>query len=704
MQQSRHSRYLITALCAALSLAAAPAGDADGTAPVTSGAPLDVYNNFGFPMGFDVAKMDLSADPRQDFARFANGRWLDVATLPGDSAQLDGIGLLSRQVDRQVGVLLEEAAAASVTAPKGSPLQQVGDLYAAGMDVGRLQALGTTPLQPVWDRIARIDGRKALAEEIARLSLLTNQPVMFGVTVSLGLTDPTKVVVFAEDGALPLPVPEYYLAAESAHLREVYRDTVANTLALAGVPADQARARAAKILEMETRVASKKLTAVQDRDFGNAYREMPYADFKSLLGNVDLDSMYATLGLPTGGPVLVHQVPALQERNQMLRDYPLEDIKAYLQWEALRLTLPYLSPQLNDAQTPLVRALTGQAEGTKREKDVARAIRHGAGHSLSRLYVERYLPAETRADVEALVTSVRAELRERLVQNPWLTAPTRDYALQKFDRIKVIVGYPDQWIDYSGVDIRRDDFFGSMTRLNEFSARRALARFGQPPQRDLFDDPEHTLPIIVNAAYSPDRNDIEIAAAILQPPFYDHKADPVVNYCTLGAAIGHEFTHSLDSMGRLFDASGALRDWWAPVDIAAFNARSKNLIDQANAYQVLPGVHLNGELSSGENLADIGGLDLAYSALQKHLQAHPEANRTVDGFTPSQRCYLAWAQMWAEKIQPELLRQYAATDPHPPGAYRASMPMRNAQSFHDAFGVRPGDKMWLDPQKRVTMW
>lgn len=704
MHRSLRLRLCVAALSASLGFAAAPAIDAEGTPAFTSGPPPSADDNFGFPMGFDASKMDRSADPRQDFARYANGRWLDVATLPGDSAQLDGIGLLSRQVDRQVGKLLDDAAAASSTAPKGSPLQQVGDLYAAGMDVERLRALGTTPLQPVWDRIAKIDGPKALAEEVSRLSLLTNQPVMFGVTVSLGLTDPTKVVVFAEDGALPLPVPEYYLAAESAHLREVYRDTVADTLALAGVPADQAKARAAKILEMETRVAAKKLTAVQDRDFANAYREMSYADLKSLLGNFDLDTMYATLGLPTGGPVLVHQVPALQERNQMLRDYPLEDIKAYLQWEALRLTLPYLSPQLNDAQTPLVRALTGQAEGTKREKDVARAIRHAAGHSLSRLYVERYLPAGTRADVEALVTSVRAELRDRLVRNTWLTAPTRDYALQKFDRIKVIVGYPDQWIDYSSVDIRRDDFYGSMTRLNEFAARRALARFGQPPQRDLFDDPEHTLPIIVNAAYSPDRNDIEIAAAILQPPFYDHDADPVVNYCTLGAAIGHEFTHSLDSTGRLFDANGALRDWWTPVDIAAFDARSKNLIDQANAYQVLPGVHLNGQLSSGENLADIGGLSLAYSALTKYLRAHPEQDRPIGGFTPSQRCYLSWAQMWAEKIQPELLRQYASTDPHPPGAYRSSMPMRNAQSFHDAFGVRPGDRMWIDPKKRVTMW
>ena len=704
MTQSRYVRCLFAALCAAAGFAVAPAGDADGTAPLNSSDPLDVYNNFGFPLGFDVSKMDLSADPRQDFRRYAAGKWLDKATLPGDLGNLDSIGLLNKQVDRQVATLLVDAAAASPNAKKGTPLQQVGDFYAAGMDVERLKALGVAPLQPEWDRIAKIDGPMALAEELARLALLTNHPVFVDVGVTLDLVDPTKYVVAAGDPDLALPAREEYLTADLAPVRAAYLQTITDSLVLAGVPAEQAKARATKVLEIETRIAGKKLTEEQKRDVNATYQTRPYAEIKAALNPLDLDAYFQALGLPTGVDLLVTEADALKERGALLADYPLADIKDYLQWEVLRLMSPYLSPKFVDAQAPLTRALTGQAEMPKREKVVAGSVAHGVGHALGKLYVERYFPAQSRADAEAVLTNVRAELRQRLEQNTWLTAPTKSYALEKFDKIKIVVGYPDNWIDYSAVDVKRDDYYGNITRLNEFSRRRMLSRLGTPPAPDRFADPDHTLPTVVNAGYSPDMNGIEIPAAILQPPFYDPKADAAVNYCTLGAVIGHELTHSLDSFGRLFDANGALRDWWTPADIAAFDERSKNLIAQADAYEVVPGVHLNGRLSSGENLADLGGVMLGYNALQTHLKANPEDDRKIDGFTPQQRCFLAWAQVWAEKIQPELLRTHAATDPHPPGAYRMVAPARNHSGFYEAFGVRPGDKMWLDPKNRVSMW
>lgn len=704
MQQSRRSQYFAAALCAAVSIAIAPTGDADSSPPLTSGAPLDVYNNFGFPLGFDVSKMDLSADPRQDFRRYAAGKWLDKATLPGDLGNLDSIGLVNKQVERQVATVLVDAAAASPGAKKGTPLQQVGDLYAAGMDVERLKALGATPLQPEWDRIARIDGPKALAEELARLALLTNHPVFVDVGVTLDLKDPTKYVVAAGDPDLTLPAREDYLEADLAPVRAAYVQTITDSLVLAGLPAEQAKARAAKVLAIETRIAGKKLTEERKRDVNATYQTRPYAEIKAALSPLDLDAYFQALGLPTGVDLLVTEADALNERGALLADYPLADIKDYLQWEVLRLMSPYLSPEFVDAQAPLTRALTGQAEMPKREKVVAGSVAHGVGHALGKLYVERYFPAQSRADAEAVLTKVRAELRQRLEQNTWLTAPTKSYALEKFDKIKIVVGFPDKWIDYSAVDVKRDDYYGDITRLNEFSRRRMLSRLGTPPAPDRFADPDHTLPTVVNAGYSPDMNGIEIPAAILQPPFYDPKADAAVNYCTLGAVIGHELTHSLDSFGRLFDANGALRDWWTPADIAAFDERSKNLIAQADAYEVVPGVHLNGRLSSGENLADLGGVMLGYNALQTHLKANPEDDRKIDGFTPQQRCFLAWAQVWAEKIQPELLRTHAATDPHPPGAYRMVAPARNHSGFYEAFGVRPGDKMWLDPKNRVSMW
>lgn len=703
MNRSRRIRYL-AARCAALGLAVAAAGDSGCTVPSASAPPPDVDNNFGFPMGFDVSKMDTTADPRQDFARYAAGRWLDVATIPGDVANLDGLMLVTKRVERQVGDLLVDAAAASPKARKGTPLQQVGDLYAAGMDVGRLSSLGVAPLRPEWERIAKIDGPEALAEELARLSLLTNQPVIYDFSVSLGLEDPTRYVVTAADADLTLPAAEDYLAPDLAPVREAYVRMIVDTLMLAGVPAEEAQGRAAKVLEMETRIAAKKLTAEQKRDLRATYTTRPYAEVEALLGNLDLDTLFQALGLPTGGDLLVSEIDAMKERNALLAEYSLAETKAYLQWEALRLMSPYLSPAFVAARAPLDRASTGQLEMPKRGQVVANAISHSLGHALGQLYVERYFPARSRADAEAVVNDVRDELRARLEQNPWLTKPTRDYALEKLGKIKIVVGYPDEWIDYSAVDVERDDYFGNVTRLNEFAARRALARLGQPPADDAFADPDHTLPSIVNAAYSPTVNGIEIPAAILQPPLYDPEADAGVNYCTLGAVVGHELTHSLDSLGRLFDASGALRDWWAPADVAAFDQRSKNLIRQANAYEVLPGVHLNGQLSSGENLADIGGIMLGYRALQTHLKANPRDDRKIGGLTPQQRCFLAWAQIWAEKIQPGLLRQNAATDPHPPGAYRMVAPASNHQGFYDAFGIRPGDKMWVDPEDRVAIW
>lgn len=704
MSRTLPSRLSVTVLSVLLCVAASPQVDADGPAPFSSGPLPTAENNFGFPLAFDPSKMDTSVDPRQDFARYAAGKWMDVATIPGDSPYMSGIVLMGKRVERQITALLTDAAATSSTAPKGSPLQQVGDVYAAGMDVARLQQLGAAPLMPEWDRIARIDGPTALANELGRLQLLTNQPVVLGASVALDLEDPTRYTVVVTDADLPLPAQEDYLSPELAPVRDAYLKVVADSLALAGVPADQAKARAAKVLEMETRMARKKLTPVQKRDIHAAIQRMSYAELKAACPHLDIDALFTALGLPTSGEMLVADVGAVRERDAMLAEYPLEDTKAYLQWEALRMTNAYLSPTFVDMQAELSHALTGQVDAPKRERVVAQSISGSLGHALGRLYVERNFSAQSRADAEEVVGNVRKEFRKRLEQNTWLSASTRSYAIEKLDKMQIAVGYPEKWIDTSAVDIQRDDYFGDMTRLNEFAARRAIARLGKPPAEDGFADSKHTLPTIVNAAYSSDHNNIEIPAAFLQPPFYDPKADAAVNYCTLGAVIGQEITHGFDSMGRLFDATGALRDWWSEADGKAFVSRSKPLVEQANAYEVLPGVHLNGELSSGENLADIGGVMLGYEALQTHLQAQPQDNRKIDGFTPQQRCFLAWAQNWADKMHPGLLRMLAASDPHPPGVYRMVAPTRNLPGFYDAFGVRPGDKMWIAPDQRVDIW
>jgi putative endopeptidase len=326
------------------------------------------------------------------------------------------------------------------------------------------------------------------------------------------------------------------------------------------------------------------------------------------------------------------------------------------------------------------------------------------GHPLSQLYVAKYMTPESRREVEAMVARVKAQFRARIERNGWLSPETRAQALAKLDKTEIRVGYPSKWIDYTGVVVRRDDYAGNAMRLNEFMVRRELAKLGKPVELDHFAVPNSTLPIVINAGYDSSWNGIEIPAAFLQPPFYDAKADPAVNYCTMGAVIGHELTHGFDSQGRQYDATGNVRDWWTPADAKRFADETGKLARQADAFEILPGLHLNGAIEVTENLADVGGVALGYAALQEHLREHPEPNRTIDGFTPPQRCFLAWGQLWAAKVNDGALRQLLPVDGHPPGVYRMAAPSQHEKAFIDAFGIRAGDRMWLEPSARVTIW
>jgi predicted metalloendopeptidase len=689
------SRSLVLGAVVASALASA------ATPPV---AKPDASNNFGFPLSFDVSKMDPKANPRQDFSRYAAGRWLDAATIPSDRYGISGVELMTKNVEDQVRTVLTDAAARSPGAAKGTPLQQVGDLYASGMDVERLTQLKAEPIKAEWARIDAIDSPKALAGAVAHFGVALSDGTMLGAGIFPDPRDTTKYAIAFFGTQLPLSARENYLAPDMAKVREAYRALVIKDHVIAGIPLAEAQVRADTILAIETHIAQKQLTPEQMRDPNQRFKPMSYDQLKQLMSNFDVDSFFNALGLPTGHDVYVIDDGNTRERNAILGDLPLADVKVYLQWELLRGSAPYLTPEFTEAGLEFSRVLYGNIDAPKREKVVASSISGRLGHPLGRLYVDKYLAPKSKADAEALIGEIRAEFRTHLQNSPWLSAPTRAYAVEKLDKIAIKVGYPDKWIDYSSVDIRRDDFYGNVLRLNEFGARRNLAKFGQPVSEDGFAIPDSTLPTVVNAGYSSGRNGIEIPAAFLQPPFYSPNADAGVNYCTLGAVIGHEITHGFDSSGRLYDASGNVRDWWAPEDTKAFNERSQNLVKQASAYEVVPGLRLNGQLSSGENLADLGGLTLAYDALAKHLKAHPQENRKIDGLTPQQRCFAAWAQNWADKTQEGVLRQAALTDPHPPGTYRMFAPAQSIPGFYDAYGIRAGDKMWLDPKERVSIW
>jgi putative endopeptidase len=698
----RHLRSL-TGLALAASVAGAPflvpAARADEPPSATPAPPA----NFGYPLGFSIEKMDDTADPRSDFRRYAAGRWTDAARIPGDRVRIGALELLSDQVQGQLRTILEEAARTSASALPGSPLQQVGDLYASGMDTERLTQLGVTPLRPEWDRIAAVSTPGALAPVLARLVEVTGEPVVVAFGVSTDTKDRTRYAVYAFDGALPLGL-DNYLQPDAASIREGYVKKVAADLVLAGTRPDEAAVIAGKILEMETRIARKKLSPVDQHDPTKRFVRMPIAEVRTLLSNVDLDAYLRALGLPTPDEVIVSEGEALRERNAMLAQYPLADTKSYLRWELLRHTSAYLTPAFQEPALAFGRVLYGNIDAPPRAKLVAANISTKMGHPLSQVYVAKHFPAETKRAAEELVATIRAEFRGWLERNDWLSAQTRGYALEKLDKADIRVGYPTEWIDHTKVQIRRDDYLGNILRLNTFTVRRDNARLGQPVKEDGFAQAGSTLPIDINAAYNPSRNGIEIPAAFLQPPFYDPKADVAVNYCTTGAVIGHEITHGFDSSGRLYDAVGNVRNWWADADGQAFVARVQKLVAQADAYEVLPGLHLDGRLTVGENLADAGGVALGYGALKAYLKDHPDAKGKIDGFTPEQRCFLAWGQLWADKTNAGYLKQVTATDAHPDGVYRMVAPSQHEAGFFEAFGVKPGDPLWLDEKDRVKIW
>lgn len=686
----RHSTIAI-ALLGALSANGAGAQDAP------------IY--FGFPAGFSAGKMDTTASPRRDFTRYAAGRWFDAMEIPADQMGVSGLALMNKRTDVLLQQTVEAAARAAASAGKGSPAQQVGDLYAAGLDEARLKALGAAPLQPVFQRIRGIADKGQLAAEIARLQLETNDAILFGGVVIPGIRDKGRYVFLVSDSALMLGNFEDYYKPEAASYRTAYLKYVAEVLVLAGFDPGEARAFADKALAIETRVARVRQPLLEQNDPDKRFIPMAYADLKALTPAFDWDAYFATLGMSPPAEVTAIETRAMAERSAMLAELPLEDIRMFLAWEYLRRVAGRLSTDFDGPRLALARTYYGAGYALPaRPKQVVQALAAAIGHPLARLFVERHFSPESKRAVEDMVRRVHAEFRARLEKNRWLTERTRRQALAKLDKVKITVGYPEKWIDYAGVDIRPGDYFGNLARISEFLARRNLARWGGPVAEDEFADPAATLPTVINAAYDPMRNAIEIPAAFLQAPVYDPKGDPAINFCTIGAVIGHEITHGFDSGGRHYDEIGRVRNWWVKADEVKFNKETQKLVRQSRAFQVLPGLHANGELTVTENLADVGGVAFAHGALSRYLKEHPEEDRVIDGLTQAQRCFVAWGQIWSDKMREGFLRQITATNPHAVGQYRAFAASQHEPGFFKAFGIRPGDPMWLAPKDRARIW
>jgi len=642
--------------------------------------------------GLDLSAMDTRVMPCENFYQYANGCWLATAVIPAEYAS-GGVGV--EVTERNLALLrtLAERAAANQRVKPDSAEGKVGSFYRSGMDEARIEADGVTPLAPEFARIEAVQDAPGLLAEMGRLHRL-GVFAGFGLSVSPDLKDSTREIVQLFQGGIGLPARGYYEDKDAQEVRDAYVAHVTKMFALLGETPDKAVADARTVMAIETKLALASKAPPDLRDPQANYHKMTLSAMDGLTPGVDWRPYFTAIGLPDPGGMNVGQPQFFTALGQTATTVPLADWRAYLRWnlvhaEASRLSRAFVDENFHFYST----VLRGVPQMQPRWKRVLRATDAALGEALGQLYIAQAFPPAAKARALALVRNLKAALRDDLATLPWMTEATRREALVKLDAMAIKIGYPDKWRDYSKLDVTSPSYVINSMRADEFEFQRDLNKIGKPVDRQEW----HMSPPTVNAYYSPTTNDINFPAGILQPPFFDPQADDAVNYGAIGAVIGHEMTHGFDDKGRQFDAHGNLRDWWTESDAQAFRARARSIVAQYSAYEPLSGLHINGGLTQGENIADIGGLKIAYLALEKSLRDRPRTK--IDGFTPEQRFFIAYAQVWRAKQRPESLRVSLATDPHSPPQYRVIGALADMPEFRQAFDCPP------DPRASpTTIW
>ncbi|MDE3194313.1 MAG: M13 family metallopeptidase [Chloroflexota bacterium] len=650
--------------------------------------------------GIDVSQIDTAVPPCDDFFRYANGKWLERTEIPPEEATWGGFIEVR---DRNLGILREAAdEAAAARAPQGSVEQKVGDFWASGMDEAAIEAAGIEPLRAELELVAGLTDRASLAALLARLHREGAGHGGLHVTVRQDPGDSSRNVVWLQQGGLGLPDRDYYLKDDprSRQIRVRYVGHVARMLELAGEGADDARYGAASVLTIETRLARASMTRVDQRDPHRTYNKRTLAELDASAPGFDWRAYFAALGAPEPGDLNVRQPAFFSELACALGDVPLEQLRTYLRWHLVLSAAPALPKRFVDELFDFhQRELLGVREQRPRWKRILESMDAHIGEELGQLYVRRAFSPEAKRRVLELVDDLRSVLRERIATLEWMGEATKALARQKLDAFGVKMAYPDVWRDHSALEIVRGEHLRNVFRAREWHLERDLAKLGKPVDRTEW----LMSPQTVNAYYSPLMNEIVFPAGILQPPFFDPAADDAVNYGAIGMVIGHEMSHGFDDQGSKYDARGDLKEWWTPEDRAAYEARQDLVVTQYEAYEPLAGQRINGRLTLGENIGDIGGIKIAWAAFQRMLarRGRPGA---IDGFTPEQRFFLGMAQSWRNKIRDEALRVRLNVDPHSPSVYRVLGPLSNMPEFHEAFGCGSGTRMWREEKVRPTIW
>ncbi|MBK8726180.1 MAG: M13 family metallopeptidase [Holophagaceae bacterium] len=653
----------------------------------------------GSGAGLDPANLDRSVKPCEDFYQFANGGWIKGHPVPADRGRF---GSFEQLADRNRDVLhgILDALARKSDWKKGSREQKVADFYASGMDEAAIEKLGAAPLKPWLDRIEAMKGSRELAAVLGELSLV-RAGGGFNFIVAQDARESTRTLGILSQGGLGLPDRDYYLKddAKSKELRAKYLLHVARMLQLVGEHAHDARAHAETVLALETRLAKASMTRVENRDPQKTYHKLAFAEVEALTPAFDWKGYFKALGLTPPAELNVRQPGFFKEFGVLADQVTLPEWRIYLRWHAVRSGAPLLSKAFVDEAFDFnERVLNGIEQPQDRWKRIQAATDGALGEALGQLFVEKAFTPEAKARMLAMVENMRAALKERIEGLDWMSPETKVQAQRKLAAFGVKIGYPDRWRDYGKLEIRRGDHFGNATRARFFEAKRNLAKLGRPVDRGEWG----MTPPTVNAYYSSTLNEIVFPAGILQPPFFDAAADDAVNYGGIGAVIGHEMSHGFDDSGSQYDADGNLKNWWTDADRKAYLARTALIVKQFDGFQALPDQAVNGKLTLGENIGDLGGLKIAYAAWQRSLKGKPAPS--AGGFTGAQRFFLNYATVWRNSIRDEALRVRLNTDPHSPGRYRVNGPLANLPEFYEAFGCAEGDAMKRAAEVRPAIW
>ena len=661
-------------------------------------------NEEEYAQGINLEYIDETVSPSEDFFRYVNGNWLNNTEIPSDQGRWGSFNEL-REYSREAVLQVLEQAAQDASYVEGSDERKAADFYAIGMDSLLAERVGVNPLQSWFEEIDAIEDESGLQKIVAKMHSYGANP-FFGFFIFPDLVNSEIMNIYIDQGGMAMPDRDYYTKTDekSEEIKTKYRELISSMFRKAGFTNEEGAANSDIVMSIEGKLAEAALPRVERRDPRRLYNKRSLEELNDLCASIDWNQYLTDVGVTGYEELIVTEPDFFTGVQEIISTHPVSDLKVYLKWHAINSAAPYLNHDLVKENFEFYgKTLRGTEEMRPRWKRVLDQTGGALGEAVGKLYVAETFPPEAKEAAREMVDNILEAMGDRIRSLEWMTDSTKEQALKKLSTFTVKIGYPDEWRDYSDLTVETgtesSSYFQNVMNSAKFQHDRQIAKLGKPVDKKEWG----MTPQTVNAYYNPLNNEIVFPAAILQPPFYNYEADPAVNYGGIGAVIGHEISHGFDDQGSRFDSEGNMTNWWTDEDRSRFDERTGRLIAQYDAFEPLEDNNVNGRLTLGENIGDLGGLSVAYDGMMKHFEKNGSPGE-IDGFTQEQRFFISWATIWRIKYRDEFLRNQLITDPHSPGMYRANGPISNMESFYEAFGVKEGDAMWRADSVRVKIW